>query len=258
MSPRTSLLVILLGGSAAFARQQEGDSLAARPATLRITSQPDSATVFLDGNRAGRTPLLLEGIAPGTHTLRLVAGDPGDWFSDVTRDTITLAGGDIRDLHYRLDRQCAIMTSPSGAEVLIGDSVAGTTPLLLPYDLARSGQVRVRLAGSSVPPIVVEPGSRSTVIIPLALDAGADAEVQDLHPGGSGRTGILIAAGGVVLSGGAAAYFKISADEKNAEYQRTGDPALRDQRNRRDLQAAVSLVVLQVSAAVLAGLLLAE
>jgi hypothetical protein len=258
MKPRTGLLILLLGGSAAFARQQEGDSLAARSATLRITSEPDSATVFVDGNRAGKTPLLLEGLSPGTHAIRLVAVDPGDWFSDVTRDTITLAGGDLRDLNYRLDRQCAVMTSPSGAEVLVGYSVAGTTPLLLPYALARSGQVRVRLAGTTAPPVVVDPGSRSTVIIPLALDAGGGAEVQDLRPGGSGRTGILIAAGGVVLSGGAAAYFKISADEKNAEYQRTGDPALRDQRNHRDLQAAVSLVLLQVSAAVLAGLLLAE
>lgn len=41
--------------------------------SVRVESQPPGATVWLDGDERGRTPLVLNDVAPGRHELRLVA-----------------------------------------------------------------------------------------------------------------------------------------------------------------------------------------
>jgi hypothetical protein len=243
---------------AVHAGAQSTDSARTNVATLRISSEPDSAIVFLDGTRVGSTPLILDGLDAGPHTLRLVVGDPGNWFSDVTRDSLVLEPGSDRQVHYRLDHRLAIMTVPSGAEVLIGDSVAGMTPFLVPYELARSGSVQVRMKGYSGAGVTVPPGGGSALVLQLTPEQGAGPEVQRPADPGSRLTSILITAGSVAISGAAAAYFKVSADEKNTLYLSTGDPTLRTQRDQRDRDAAVSLVALQVCLALLVGLLLAE
>jgi hypothetical protein len=263
MKPRALLCggVVVLSAMALFAvhaAAQTTDSARTNAAALRISSEPDSAILFLDGTRVGSTPLVLEGLAPGPHTIRLVVGDPGNWFSDVTRDSLTLEPGSDRQVHYNLDHRFAIMTTPSGAEVLLGDSVAGTTPILVPYELARSGSLRVRLKGYAEVPVTVPPGGGSAVVLQLTPDQGAGPAVLQPAEAGSRLTSILISAGSVVISGAAAAYFKVSADEKNTGYLSTGDPTLRTQRDQRDMDAAVALVAMQVSLALLVGLLLAE
>lgn len=243
---------------AIHAAAQSADSARTNAAALRISSEPDSAIVFLDGTRVGSTPLVLERLVPGPHTIRLVVGDPGNWFSDVTRDSLSLEPGSDRQIHYRLDHRFAIMTAPSGAEVLIGDSVAGTTPILVSYELARSGSLQVRMKGYAGVSVTVPPGGGSAVVLQLTPEQGAGP--GDLQPAeaGSRLTSILISAGSVAISGVAAAYFKVSADEKNTRYLDTGDPTLRTQRDQRDMDAAVALVAMQVSLALLVSLLLAE
>ncbi len=46
-----------------------------KPATLEITSSPDSAEVFIDGKLRGKVPLKLEGLAPGKY--KITARFPG-------------------------------------------------------------------------------------------------------------------------------------------------------------------------------------
>jgi hypothetical protein len=243
---------------AIHAAAQSTDSSRTDVAALRISSEPDSAIVFLDGMRVGSTPLDLEGLDAGPHTLRLVVGDPGNWFSDVTRDSLVLEPGSARQVHYRLDHRFAIMTIPSGAEVLIGDSVAGTTPILVSHALARSGSLQVRMKGYAGVGVTIPPGGGSAVVLQLTPEQGAGTAVPRPAESGSRLTSILISAGSVAISGAAAAYFKVSADEKNTLYLSTGDPTFRTQRDQRDLDAAVALVAMQVSLALLVGLLLAD
>jgi len=228
--------------------------------TIRITSEPDSALVFVDGARRGSTPLELSGVLPGVHTLRLVVQDPASWFSDVTRDTVLVESGADRALHYRIDHRCAVMTVPSGADLFIGDSLAGTTPAVVPFDVIRSGIVRVRKAGYAEVQVAPPPGSGSSVV--LSLDPAGTPVPEPAVVVGNGmsrnQTTIWIAATSVILSGAVAAYFKVTADEKNAGYLDSGNPVLRTQRDQRDRDAAVALVTTQVSLALLIGLLLAE
>jgi hypothetical protein len=236
------------------------DSTATFTAGFRITSEPDSAIVFLDGVRRGSTPLDAVGLSPGVHTLRIVARDLSNWLGDVRRDTIDLQAGSVLPLHYRLDRRVAIITAPSGAEVLFGDSLAGTTPLVVPLELLQDREILVRKRGYAGMRVSLPPEGESTVVLSLSADGTTQDQGPEMPKNGSSprMTGIWLAAGGVVVSGTAAAYFKISADEKNTAYLNSGDPGLRAERDHRDVAAAVSLVIMEASAVLLARLLLAE
>ena len=49
--------------------------------TLSIDSRPVGASVFIDGQLIGTTPLLLPHISPGTHAVRLQLAAHQDWSS---------------------------------------------------------------------------------------------------------------------------------------------------------------------------------
>src|SRR5512138_1215759 len=62
----------------------------ARPATaLEVQSEPAGATVYVDGQLKGATPLAVEGIAAGDHTVRVVKGG----FLENSRTVSVPAGG---------------------------------------------------------------------------------------------------------------------------------------------------------------------
>jgi len=61
--------------------------------SLYITSKPDGASVHLDGDYRGNTPLRLEDLEPQTYSLRVSKVNFADWQQEVTvkpRDTVTI------------------------------------------------------------------------------------------------------------------------------------------------------------------------
>jgi len=56
----------------------------AQRGSLSVTSKPDGASVHLDGEYKGKTPLTIEELEPGTYTLRLVKENFADWERTVT------------------------------------------------------------------------------------------------------------------------------------------------------------------------------
>jgi hypothetical protein len=231
-------------------------------ASLTITTGNDSAVVVMDSVRRGMTPLTVDSLAPGTHILRLAQGEMTSWLTGTLRDTVRCIAGEHRTLRYSFPRRVMIVTDPSGAMLFAGDSAIGATPIVL-----------------AVPPDGV-PGGFS------AVKDGYERAILPLPPGGNGITraalhklwqseppeGALVkesngtrssfnvyAAGGVTLiAGAAAAYFKIKADNRNADYQASGNPALRDETRRLDTAAAVSLLVTQIGFGFLTYVLLAD
>ncbi len=47
--------------------------------TIKITSNPEGATVFLDGQKKGETPLTIENVSPGNHTIKAEIPLYGKW-----------------------------------------------------------------------------------------------------------------------------------------------------------------------------------
>ncbi|MBI5218647.1 MAG: SUMF1/EgtB/PvdO family nonheme iron enzyme [Bacteroidia bacterium] len=92
---------------------------------LDIVSNPIDATVYIDNERKGTTPLTLKKLLIGDYTLKLEK----QGFGTVTK-TITVTEGKTTDISETLPagENINITSSPSGAEIYIDGAKAGGTP----------------------------------------------------------------------------------------------------------------------------------
>lgn len=95
--------------------------------TLRFSSSPSGADVYLDGEFIGYTPLRF-GTRPGTHRVSIEL----EGYEPYTT-SVNLRGGETLDVNARLEAQArpgtvTFTSSPSGADVYVDDRYVGTTP----------------------------------------------------------------------------------------------------------------------------------
>lgn len=248
----TRLIVMLLVAVATAAAQPE-DSLRLLPGTLDVRADVDSALVYIDGSFVGTTPMSVPGLTPGLHIVHVAHPDVPSWHAPSVTDTVIVEPDTRLERFYALRPWRTVRSVPSGAEVLLGGSVTGTTPFLLPpealtdqdsltlrHPLYRTTTVPVDAAGGEVPLITLEPldgGGHGASPMPV--------EVQMPSPPSS--TGLIISGIATIAFGTASAYFKVAADRTSEEYLKTRDPALLHRRDQLDTSAAVSLAGMQVS-----------
>jgi len=92
---------------------------------IEISSQPDGATVFLDGKEVGETPYSLENIKTGDHTVKIVKKGYSDYETKVSvLENRTSTINPILVVLYEL----YIVSEPEGAAVFINNQSYGKTP----------------------------------------------------------------------------------------------------------------------------------
>lgn len=132
-------------------RVKEADSqklelrLQKKPGHLQLTTSPAGATVMVDGESKGQTPLTIDGLSPGEHTLELLAPRH---FSLQTQ--VAIEGLDkTQQLELALAPawgSLVVTSQPEGATVIVGGETRGVTPLTT--ELLQQGEmVAVKLAG---------------------------------------------------------------------------------------------------------------
>ena len=118
-------------------------------AELQIDSAPSGATVFIDGDYVGVTPLTVAGIEPGTHRLRLVRHGYNTWTgtADVGEGAVAVNA----TLEAIPEGALTITSQPGDAEVLLDGEPVGRTPLTL--DGLEPGTYGVRVRKPNFAPI---------------------------------------------------------------------------------------------------------
>lgn len=94
--------------------------------TIQVMTNPQKATVFIDGREHGRTPCFLE-IGTGTHILELKLEGYG-----TLREEIIVQGKRHLSLNYELElikAEITITSKPDKADVYINGRLAGKTPV---------------------------------------------------------------------------------------------------------------------------------
>lgn len=143
---------------------------------LLVRSTPAGASVMLDGQSRGVTPLELRELAFGAHTVRV--SYPGH---DTRERRVTFTERrPARSLDFELrsirgpadaapptnaSGSLQVSSRPAGAQVFVDDNLIGTTPLLLPTVAVGSRQVRLELSGykSFTTSVQIEPSERAQV-----------------------------------------------------------------------------------------------
>ena len=115
----------------------------AKFATLSIETNPSGATVYIDGNKVGVTPLRNFSAAYGKHTIKL---SKTDYFDNVFPCDFNKDKVDIRQNLIIRKSKLNIVTTPSGADVYLDGVKAGKTPMSgyeVPY-----GEHKIRVSKS--------------------------------------------------------------------------------------------------------------
>lgn len=157
--------------------------------SVQVNSEPEHAAVSLDGEYRGETPYLLEGVVAGPHTLTLSLPGYDDvvmTVSVIERQTLEM----VASLHPAPDEKAGDMgfvtvrSEPPGAEVLVGGTSYGTTPV---YN--REAEAGIHTIGVSLPgyqafnsEIQVIPGQGNTVMVQLKPVQGESEGVLEDAP----------------------------------------------------------------------------
>ena len=234
---------ILMGS--AFARGQSG-------AFLSVHSAPAGLAVYVDSALVGRTPVDSLALAPGTFVLRVLAARERSWEGPALIETLQMKPGEsvLRDV--RPLRIGSVTSEPYGAHVSVGDSLLGSTPLLLPAGLEGS-MVTLSLDGYESQSLPLT-GDLHVLLTPKPGSAHSALAVN--HSGN--MTPVVLSAGVTVLAGASAAYCKIKADARYADFRSNGQPSDLDAVHRLDLLSGISLAVSELSLFVLTYQLLSR
>jgi serine/threonine protein kinase len=101
-------------------------------AMLTVTSTPSGAEVFLDGVSIGTTPITSKTATPGVHRLLLTLSgydDYADYFALESGDTEAVAATLTKTAVIPTTGTLTVTSTPSGAEVLLGGTSIGNTPI---------------------------------------------------------------------------------------------------------------------------------
>jgi serine/threonine protein kinase len=143
---------------------------------LLVRSTPAGATVMVDGQSHGVTPLALRELTFGTHTVEVShAGH------DTRQRRVTLSERrPARSIDFELRPTSApaaaaaatnsagslqVASRPSGAQVFVDDDLIGTTPLLLSNVAGGSRRLRIELSGYKIwtTSVQIKPSARMRV-----------------------------------------------------------------------------------------------
>jgi hypothetical protein len=220
------------------------------PVTIR--TDVDSALVIIDSVQVGLTPLTIDTLSRGIHSITLHHPDLENWLTGSISDSFVVVNGESITLRYSFTRRFLVTSNPFGADVFLSDSLIGTTPLILNTNALITPST-LRLQKSGFEPSVVEMSENKRSVLAANLkkiwQSGANEEsiFREPHTKGSSNVRLYLTGATTILSGVAAAYFKVKADDRYSSYIQGRDPILLDETNRLDTAAAVALVATQVS-----------
>lgn len=226
-------------------------------ARLAVTSNLPEAVVFVDSVRAGLAPLRNFALMPGLHIVCVAAPDPQRWIVPSRCESVVALAGDTIELSFDLHYQFRITSEPYGARVMAGDSVLGQTPFV--FSTQRPQSVVTLLKDGYENLTVVLTYSDPYVYGMLKpLQQARDLPVYLVREESNSILPIVLSASSAVVSGAAAAYLKIQADNLYSDYRMTGSAANLERVRQLDIASGVALGISQLSLAVLSYLLLSR
>ncbi len=166
-------LALALTAAAAAAAATAGER-AARPGRISFTSLPEGATVVVDGQARGITPLTLYDVEPGARHIRFELKDyePSDEFLSLAEGSFATCHAELRPVFGLL----LVTSEPSGAVITTDGGLAlGETPRLLTGLAAKDvHRLLLQKPGYQPRPIEVRFAGRTPLVRheALLLDSG--------------------------------------------------------------------------------------
>ena len=253
------MMLVLLATADCCAVILLDDSTQADGARITIRSNIPGVTVFSDSAYLGTTPIDSVQLKAGTHILKFLHPETRNWLHPAIIETVLLAP--LEHLYRTIEFPVLyyITSDPYGATVRSGDSLLGQTPLIVSSQSAKN-VITIAKDGFEDISIPLNTDQQSVHVMLVRLNGTMlDQRSQYLSSEQSNSSlNIYVTTGTTVITGLAAAYFKIKADSYYSDYQRTNDPSLLNKVRTYDTIAGISLSVSEISLFVLSYLLLSR
>ena len=176
---------------------------------LQVTSDPPKATVLIDRQARGETPLTLPNIPVGQHLITVRK----QGYADVWQTT-ELLGQDSREFDFKLEPVTGLLllqSSPSNADVTVNGVALGRTPLLVSTLPLGTYRVKIATPGYQAKEVEIDLADRTPVRkqVDLVSDSasltvetdveGANIRINGIDRGGSPCTIARIPEGEVTV-----------------------------------------------------------
>lgn len=237
-----------------------GDSLA----TVSIVTEPSGADVYIDSTFVGKSPLESIPVSSGSHSIKAFYPSVLAWNAVVRRDSLEVLGGEKLQKKLTMGNVLTVQSDPSGGIVTYRRSVLGSTPLYLHFSSPAAGSLLIRKPGFDSLRVPLGEVNGGLIRVQLQAMSGSNGGI---HAGdvfqGDGRLAsdhllAYVSGATMLVSGITSAYLKDRANHKFDLYQQTYNPADLSSTRRFDHGAAATLIVSEISFAILAYLLLSE
>ncbi len=160
--------VVIIGTGGFAARRYFAAPVAVTTGTLAVTTNPAGATLVVDGQSRGATPLTLT-LTAGSHQIELRgAGAPRSMPVTITAGTESTQYIELPSAQST-GGQLHVRTEPAGAQVTVDGIPRGASPLTV-SDLAPGEHAVVlsHASGSSKQTVTVERGATASLLVSLA------------------------------------------------------------------------------------------
>jgi hypothetical protein len=172
----------------------------AQPGSMDLQSVPDGASVTVNGDYRGKTPLMVSGLSPSTYTVMFSRAG----FLDMSAQVI-VQGGRNSEVIANLQPETgslAVNSTPPGARVLLDQTYAGLSPVVVENTTAGNHTVTLEkdgyvtaarqvslTAGQNTPvdvvlvpvPTAVPPATQSAGLVPALAGAAVAVLVLLAH-----------------------------------------------------------------------------
>jgi hypothetical protein len=202
---------------------------------LQINTGSEHALIYLNSQLVGKGTYENQ-VSEGIYHL-LVVEDSLLWNSNVINDSIRLSGCDTLIVNHSLDENLYFNTDPQDVAVYNKDTLVGYTPLYL---------------NNRLNTIELKKNDYEGKILNLSEFKRGEL-VRLNYLGGERKPGFFqthiykILLGGILVFGGSTAYFKLKADDRYDDYQRTGNDDFLQQTRKLDLISGISMGFLQIN-----------
>jgi hypothetical protein len=257
---RSHLTLFVLACFAAVGRAHSpADSLG----VLSVSSDPAGADVYLDSLYVGKTPIREYALPEGSYRLKIYYPSVFAWDAVSREDTVGISAQRRSEKVVELGTVLRVQSVPEGGSVTYRGNDLGVTPLFLTSPVQLRGEIVVQKEGFVPQRLAIDGNENVSLAVRLQPEQGRPgllpsdvlAESRAIGPShwlayASGTT--------MIVSGVVSAYLKDQANRKFDQFLVTRDPALLASTRTLDREAAASLILTQISFALLSYLLLSE
>ncbi len=231
--------------------------------TVTIVTEPSGADLYVDSVYIGKSPIDGIRIAAGFHAIRAFYPSVFAWNAVLTQASMTVLSGERVEKRLNVGEVVSIQSDPSGGIVRYEGRELGTTPLYARVPPPLAGDLMIEREGFDPLHVPLAEINKGMVRVKLRATNGVEGSVPGEALAEIGRSaadhGLTYVSGAtMIVSGVASAYLKDRANRHFDAYSLTGDPTDLSRTRTLDRQAAATLIISEISFALLTYLLLSE